>query len=68
MAEEILTSIYVAQLLRARLQLSLDNGVRRVLVPTANKKHALDLEGERLELAKSYNDPRGAIDKSVGAS
>jgi ATP-dependent Lon protease len=48
------------------MQLALDNGARRVLVPTANKKHALDLEGELLELAEFYNDPRGAIDKSIG--
>ena len=50
------------------MQLALDNGARRVLVPTANKKHALDLEGELLELAEFYNDPLGAIDKSIGAS
>jgi ATP-dependent Lon protease len=50
------------------MQLALDNGARRVLLPTANKRHALDLEGELLELAEFYNDPRGAIDKSIGAS
>jgi len=49
------------------MQLSLDNGARRVLVPTANKRQALDLEEELLALASFYNDPMGAVERAVGS-
>lgn len=48
------------------MQLSLDNGARRVLVPTANRRQALELEESLLELASFYNDPRGALDRAIG--
>lgn len=48
------------------MQLSLDNGARRVLVPTANRKQALDLEEDLLELASFYNDPKGAVERALG--
>ena len=50
------------------MQLGLDNGARRILVPTVNKKLAFDLEGELLELARFYNDPRGALEKAIAAN
>jgi hypothetical protein len=50
------------------MKLALDNGTPRGVVPTANKKHALDLEGDLLELVEFYNHPRGAIDKSIGVN
>ena len=49
------------------MQLSLDNGARRVLVPTANKRQALDLEETLLELAVFYNDPKGAVERAAGS-
>ena len=49
------------------MQLSRDNGARRVLVPTANKRQALDLEEELLELATFYNEPKGAVERAVGS-
>jgi ATP-dependent Lon protease len=48
------------------MQIALDNGARIVLVPTANKRNALDLEETLLELAEFYNDPKGAVAKAVG--
>jgi len=49
------------------MQLSLDNGARRVLVPTANRRQALALEEDLLELASFYNDPKGAVERAVGS-
>lgn len=49
------------------MQLSRDNGARRVLVPTANKRQALELDEEFLELASFYNDPKGAVERVLGA-
>ena len=40
------------------MQLSRDNGARRVLVPTANRRQALDLDEDLLEFATFYNDPK----------
>lgn len=48
------------------MQLSRDNGARRVLVPTANRRQALDLDEDLLELASFYNDPKGAVDRALG--
>ena len=48
------------------MQIALDNGARTVLVPTANKRQALDLDESLLELAEFYNDPRSAVAKAVG--
>jgi ATP-dependent Lon protease len=48
------------------MQLSRDNGAKRVLVPTANRRQALDLEEELLALAGFYNDPIGAVERAVG--
>jgi hypothetical protein len=39
----------------------------RVLVRTANRRQALDLEEDLLELATFYNDPKGAVERAVGA-
>ncbi|MFZ1059771.1 MAG: protease Lon-related BREX system protein BrxL [Candidatus Rokuibacteriota bacterium] len=49
------------------MQLSRDNGARRVLVPTANRRQALELDEDLLELASFYNDPKGAVDRALGA-
>ena len=48
------------------MQLSRDNGARRVLVPTANRRQALDLDEDLLELASFYNDPKGAVERALG--
>jgi len=48
------------------MQLSRDNGARRVLIPTANRRQALELDEELLELAQFYNDPKGAVDRALG--
>jgi hypothetical protein len=37
------------------------------LVPTANKRQALDLEEELLALASFYNEPMGAVERAVGS-
>jgi ATP-dependent Lon protease len=47
------------------VQLSHDNGAKHVLLPTANKKQALDLDEHLLELAGFYNDPRGAANRAI---
>jgi len=47
-------------------QLSRDSGARRVLIPTANRRQALELDEEFLELAQFYNDPKGAVDRALG--
>lgn len=49
------------------MQLALDNGARRVLVPTSNRREALDLDEQLLELADFYKDPKGAIERAVGS-
>lgn len=49
------------------MQLSRDNGARRVLVPTANRRQALDLDEDLLELASFYNDPKGAVERALGS-
>lgn len=49
------------------MQLALDNGARRVLVPTSNRREALDLDEQLLELADFYKDPKGAVERAVGA-
>ncbi len=49
------------------MQLGRDNGARRVLVPTANRRQALELDEDLLELASFYNDPKGAVDRALGA-
>ncbi len=48
------------------MQLARDNGARSVLVPTSNKRQALELEEELLELASFYNDPKGAVSRVFG--
>ena len=48
------------------MQLSRDNGARRVLVPTANRRQALDLDEDLLELASFYNDAKGAVERALG--
>lgn len=48
------------------MQLSLDNGARRILIPTANRRQALELDEELLELTSFYNDPKGAVERAVG--
>lgn len=48
------------------MQLALDNGARRVLVPTSNRREALELDEQLLELADFYKDPKGAIERAVG--
>lgn len=47
------------------MQLSRDNGARRVLVPTANRRQALELDEDLLELAAFYNDPKGAVERAL---
>ncbi len=47
------------------MQLGLDNGARSVLVPTGNRRQALELEEELPELAIFYNDPKGALERAV---
>lgn len=49
------------------MQLSRDNGARRVLIPTAIRRQALDLEEDLLELAAFYNDPKGAVERALGS-
>lgn len=48
------------------MQLSRDNGARRVLVPTANRRQALDLDEDLLELASFYNDPKSTVERALG--
>ena len=48
------------------MQLSQDNGAKRVLVPTGNRRQALDLEEELLELAIFYNTPMAAMERAAG--
>jgi len=48
------------------MQLSRDNGARQVLVPTANRREALALEEDLLELANFYNEPKGAAERALG--
>jgi predicted ATP-dependent Lon-type protease len=50
------------------MQLSRDNGAKSVLVPTSNKRQALELEEDLLELASFYNDPKGAVSRVFGNS
>jgi ATP-dependent Lon protease len=50
------------------MQLSRDNGARRVLVPTANKRQALDLAEDLLALAIFFSEPKGAVDRAIGAA
>lgn len=38
------------------------------LVPTANRRQALDLDEDLLELATFYNDPKGAVERSLSSS
>lgn len=49
------------------VQLSRDNGARRVLVPTANRRQALELDEDLLELASFYNDSKGAVERVLGS-
>jgi ATP-dependent Lon protease len=49
------------------MQLALDNGARRVLVPTSNRREALELDEQLLELADFYKDPKGAVERAVGS-
>ena len=50
------------------LQMLMDNGARRVLVPTANKRHLLDVPGDILEKIDPifYSDPISAALKALG--
>lgn len=48
------------------MQIGLDNGALTVLVPTANKRQALMLDEELLQLAEFYSDPKSAVTKAVG--
>ena len=48
------------------MQVALDNGARIALVPTVNKRQALELDESLLELAEFYNDPKAAVAKAVG--
>ena len=49
------------------MQLSRDNGARSVMVPTSNKRQALELEEDLLELASFYNDPKGVVSRVFGS-
>ena len=51
------------------LQLVMDNGGRRVLVPTANKRHFLEVPGDIIEKVDPifYSDPVSAALKAIGA-
>jgi ATP-dependent Lon protease len=49
------------------MQLAQDNGARRVLIPTANKRQALELDESLLELAVFYNDPKVAAERALGS-
>ena len=49
------------------VQLSRDNGARRVLVPTANRRQALELDEDLLELVSFYNDSKGAVERVLGS-
>lgn len=50
------------------LQLVMDNGARRVLVPTANRRHFLEVPGDIIEKVDPifYSDPISAALKAVG--
>ncbi len=48
------------------MQIGLDNGAVTVLVPTANKRQALMLDEDLLQLAEFYGDPKSAVTKAVG--
>ena len=48
------------------VQLSRDNGARRVFVPTANRRQALELDEDLLELASFYNDSKGVVERVLG--
>ena len=52
----------------APLQLAMDNGARRVLVPTANKRHFLEVPGDVIEKVDPifYSDPISAALKAIG--
>ena len=52
------------------LQLVMDNGAKRVLVPTANKRHFLEVPGDIIESVDPifYSDPISAALKAIGAS
>jgi ATP-dependent Lon protease len=51
------------------LQMVMDNGARRVLIPTANKRHFLEVPGDIIEKVDPifYSDPIGAALKGIGA-
>jgi ATP-dependent Lon protease len=52
------------------LQMVMDNGARRVLIPTANKRHFLEVPGDIIEKVDPifYSDPVGAALKGIGLS
>ena len=52
------------------LQLVMDNGAKRVLVPTSNKRHFLEVPGDIIEKVDPifYSDPISAALKAIGVS
>jgi ATP-dependent Lon protease len=50
------------------LQAIMDNGAKRVLLPTENKRHFLDVSGEVVEKVDPifYSDPLTAAIKALG--
>jgi len=52
------------------LQVAMDNGARRALVPTENKRHFLDVSGDIVERVDPifYSDPATAAFKALGLS
>ena len=63
-------NIQPLQSLLEPLQLAMDNGARRVLVPTANKRHFLEVPGDIIEKVDPvfYSDPTSAAVKAINAS
>ncbi len=62
-------NIQPLQSLLEPLQLAMDNGARRVLVPTANKRHFLEVPGDIIEKVDPvfYSDPTSAAVKAINA-
>jgi predicted ATP-dependent Lon-type protease len=52
------------------LQLAMDNGARRVLIPTANRRHFLEVPGDIIEKVDPifYSDPVAAALKAIGVA
>jgi ATP-dependent Lon protease len=52
------------------LQLAMDNGAKRVLIPPANRRHFLEVPGDIIEKVDPifYSDPVSAALKAIGAA